>query len=248
MFGFLGKGLKAVAAGGAQRQLGLQSPFLPNAIVRVGRFLYAFSAGWIGVSWYVGYANARTQTGAGPSLVLPGKPVVNTVDRPSHTPGYAGTRVNGKVPSVDQGNIAGATGGSARLAVARLALAQTTATNFIYAEVRPMPHSLLSRPCRTDCSGFFTLLYKAIRAKDPNGNGYSGYGNTDSLQQHGVVVQRPNLGDAAFFQNPDHVCIVVGTGNDPALVGFGAPPRPVKNSVSIESRYHDRFMGFRSYL
>lgn len=81
MFKLLGKGLKSVAAGKGQADLGLQSPYLPLAITRIGRFFYSTSALWIATVWYSGYVNMRTQPGTGPSLVLPGKPIVSGPDR-----------------------------------------------------------------------------------------------------------------------------------------------------------------------
>lgn len=76
------KSFKAVAAGNAQAKLGVQSPHLPSAMVRVGRFMYSVSLGWILVTWYSGYANMRTQPGTGPTLVLPGKRIIGPPDRP----------------------------------------------------------------------------------------------------------------------------------------------------------------------
>jgi hypothetical protein len=244
MWGLLSRGFKAVAAGGAQRSLGIQSPHLPSAVTRIGRFLYITSGAWIGVSWYVGYANARTQTGGGPSLVLPGAPVVNTVDRTTHTPGFVG-KSTANVPGSQQ---TGARGGGVRMQVARLALSLVNAHGFTWAEVRPMPHSIRTRPFRGDCSTFVTKLYQAVGAADPNGLDYNGSGNTDTLQKHGTLVSKPNIGDLAFWSNPDHVAIVVSTGNDPLTVGFGSSPAPIKNTVSNESQFHERFVGFRSYL
>jgi cell wall-associated NlpC family hydrolase len=245
MWAFLKRGVQAVAAGGAQRSLGLQSPHLPSALVRVGRFLYGVTGIWIGVSWYVGYVNERVPTGSGPSLVLPGQPVTNTVDRTAPTPaafnGGSGSGTNNPAQT-------GAKGGSARLTVARLALAQVNKSGFEYSETRPIPNSLNTRPFKSDCSGFCIDLYKAIGAADPSGNGYNGNGDTSDMQQHGTSVGFGNTGDLAFWANPDHVAIVVGTGTNPAVVGFGAPPSPIKNTLLNESQYHQRFVGFRSYL
>jgi hypothetical protein len=95
------KGFKALAAGNAQAKLGTQSPHLPGAMVRIGRFLYSVSLGWIGIVWYTGYANMRTQPGSGPTLVLPGKPIIAPPDRPGRqlplgmTPGSGGGKGGG---------------------------------------------------------------------------------------------------------------------------------------------------------
>lgn len=89
MWELLGKGLKSIAAGKAQANLGAQSPHLPNAIVRVGRFLYSASALWIAGIWYSGYVNMRTEPGSGPQLILPGKRVIGTPDRADRVPSFA---------------------------------------------------------------------------------------------------------------------------------------------------------------
>lgn len=103
------KGFKALAAGNAQAKLGTQSPHLPGAVVRIGRFCYTVSAGWIALVWYTGYANMRTQPGSGPTLVLPGKPIVSTPDRPGKqpppgmTPGGSGGNGGNPGPSTPGG-------------------------------------------------------------------------------------------------------------------------------------------------
>ena len=83
------KAVKSVAAGHAQADLGLQSAHLPNAIVRVGRFLYSGSLLWIVGVWYTGYVNMRTEPGSGPQLVLPGKRIIGPPDRPDKSPSFA---------------------------------------------------------------------------------------------------------------------------------------------------------------
>jgi hypothetical protein len=82
MFKFLAKGVKSVAAGKTQADLGLQSPHLPSAIDRIGRFLYGITGAWIGVTWYTAYANTKTAPGSGPSLALPGMSTKGGSSRP----------------------------------------------------------------------------------------------------------------------------------------------------------------------
>lgn len=89
MFGLLKSGLKSIAAGRTQADLGLQSPHLPNAITRVARFFYSFGGLWIAGVWYSGYVNMRTAPGSGPKLILPGTPVVGSPDRPDRKPKFA---------------------------------------------------------------------------------------------------------------------------------------------------------------
>lgn len=88
MFPFLARAFKGVAAGKAQANLGVQSPDLPNAVTRIGRFLYVTSGLWIVVAWYSGYVNERTEPGSGPKLVLAGKRI-NPPDRPDRTPQFS---------------------------------------------------------------------------------------------------------------------------------------------------------------
>jgi cell wall-associated NlpC family hydrolase len=262
MFGT--KLLKSVALGRAQGG-GLESPHLPGSIVRLGRFFMFTSGTWITVCWYTGYVNARTAPGSGPKLVIAG-PVISTVDRPDRNPKFAANANTGsnlsladqqaaaaagqQAARVAQGVVGalGSFGGTARLNAARVAKSMVGRGNFRYAEVRPMPNSLTSNPCTTDCSGFVTLIYKAIGAADPNGTAYNGSGYTGTLMKNGIEVKRADIADLAFWQNPDHVAIVVGTGTDPQIVQFGGPPSPVKSTVQSESPYHESFLGFRSYL
>jgi hypothetical protein len=111
MFSLLSKGIKSLAAGNAQASLGLQSPHLPNAVTRIGRFLYTTSATWILIVWYTAYANQRTQPGSGPTLVLPGMPIVNDPDRPNRAPKFA-TAVpsSGGGQNAPGGSLAGVSG------------------------------------------------------------------------------------------------------------------------------------------
>lgn len=88
MWTFARRGLKAIAAGNTQASLGLHSGELPSAIVRIGRFLYVTTGLWIGAVWYTGYANARTQPGSGPQIVLPGAKVIGPPDRPNRSPQF----------------------------------------------------------------------------------------------------------------------------------------------------------------
>ena len=106
----LGSGVKAVAAGNAQANLGLQSPHLPAALVRVGRFLYSAAGLWIGISWYSGYANARSDTGSGPRLVIGGK-ARNSVDRPDKS--FSAPTVQ-EVPGGATGGVSGSLPGGAK--------------------------------------------------------------------------------------------------------------------------------------
>lgn len=67
----LATSFKAIAKGHAQKHLGIQSPQLGLSLVRIGRFLYSASVGWIILSWYTGYCNERTPEGE-MKFILPG--------------------------------------------------------------------------------------------------------------------------------------------------------------------------------
>jgi len=84
LFRGLKTGVKSIAAGRTQADLGIQSPHLPNAMVRIGRFGFTTSGLWIAVVWYTAYVNMRTEPGSGPKLVLPGMKVIGAPDRPDH--------------------------------------------------------------------------------------------------------------------------------------------------------------------
>lgn len=89
VLGFIGKGVKDIAAGKGKSNLGIQSPQLPSAIVRVGRFAYITTSAWVMFSWYTGYINQRvemTESWA-TKFIPPGatKPVISTPDRPDRS-------------------------------------------------------------------------------------------------------------------------------------------------------------------
>lgn len=105
-------GVKAIAAGKTQANLGLQSPHLPAAIVRVGRFAFSTSAVWILGAWYSGYANMRTQPGSGPTLVLPGTKVIGSPSRPDKPPKFVGQMAQNQIPGGPGGGGKVAPGGS----------------------------------------------------------------------------------------------------------------------------------------
>lgn len=73
---------KHVAKGTAQKHLGVQSPQLGTSLVRIGRFLYTASLGWIAVSWYTAYCNEHTTEGE-MKFIIPGAggKVISAPDR-----------------------------------------------------------------------------------------------------------------------------------------------------------------------
>jgi cell wall-associated NlpC family hydrolase len=249
---------KAVATGNAQSELGIQSPHLPSAMSRLGRFAYITSAGWIGITWYTAYANVHTQAGSGPTLVLPGVNSKNGSGSPS--------RSDPAVPSFGSGGVNGSGGGSGgpmgipattagpvRTKVIRTALQMVGQTRFRYAPVRPIPANILSNPDITDCSGFVTQVYLTAGAPDPNGFGYAKplEGSSSAMWGNGTQVKTPQLGDLKIYS--DHVVVIVAL-KPLTCVGFGSPsdPGPVKRTIaqqdSIQAGAGQTILGYRSYI
>jgi cell wall-associated NlpC family hydrolase len=108
------------------------------------------------------------------------------------------------------------------VAAAEKALKQKN--NYFYLRQRPMHGGLFENDLAAstrgpvermgiDCSEFVTLVYKAADAPDPNGSGYNGTGNTDTLMANGHKTNDPQPGDLIFYTSPDHVGVYVGNGD-----------------------------------
>lgn len=251
-----GKALKSVAGGKAQQQMGIQSPHLPLAVDRIGRFLYSVTAGWIMVSWYTAYVNTRTEPGGGPKLVLPGlggpalgSPARNDPASPSFGRNGTGT---GKNRGVSTTVPLGASG-PMRTKVSRIALQMVGQRRFQYAPVRPIPTNILANPDITDCSGFVTQVFLTAGAPDPNGLSFNRplQGSSGDMWKQGVQVTTPNVGDLVIYS--DHVVIVTSL-NPTTVVGFGSvsDPGPVKRTKAeqdaIQRGAGQSLLGIRSYL
>jgi cell wall-associated NlpC family hydrolase len=164
----------------------------------------------------------------------------------------------GTKPIDDSGSDSGATDGTQstvpssaggdtalRAAVVDAAVAALSITSG-YSNVRPIPSSLqAAESTPTDCSGFVTLCYKEAGAPDPNGLGYSGYGYTGTLIEHGRKTSSPTGGDLHFWSNPGHVAIDVGDGQ---VIGWGEAPGPRETTIQGQSIPSQRYLGARSYL
>jgi hypothetical protein len=108
-----------------------------------------------------------------------------------------------------------------------------------YVEVRPVQ---LGKPPvipgHLDCSSFVTFCYFVAGADDPNGLGYTGYGNTTNLVAHGTSCSQGELeaGDLVFYGStpaasatdglpagsPTHVALYDGDGQ---VFSQGGPKR-----------------------
>lgn len=125
-----------------------------------------------------------------------------------------------------------------------------------YAEIRPMPYEQfptwpkvtdwLERggSITTDCSGSATSLFKWAGLRDPNGLGYNGLGNTDTMYNH--LPHYHNVEDAhpgallIFGTSPTvHVCMLMQRdGVDPWLFSHGQEAGPFHIRLSAERQGH----------
>lgn len=110
-----------------------------------------------------------------------------------------------------------------------------------YDMIRPMTmfHRLPAVVTHSDCSEFATLISWLARRPDPNGLGYDGYGNTDTLREHGSRVPVSEAGNncLAHYSNPDHVAVCVGGG---AVVSWGHEGDPTERPIGYRSIYEVR--------
>jgi hypothetical protein len=102
---------------------------------------------------------------------------------------------------------------------------------------------LKSLPRWADCSEFYTDACAWAGAPDPNGLGYSGLGNTNTLWANLPKITKDELepGDAIIFgtyPRTSHVVGVVEVGSDPLVVSHGMERGPIKLPLSEEAGYH----------
>ncbi len=115
-----------------------------------------------------------------------------------------------------------------------------------YSETRPM---LLARlpavPPVCDCSWFATQCFWDAQRPDPNGDGYDGSGNTQTLLAHGmqVATSAAQPGDLVFYgvwgsaTNPAHVAVSIGNGEVVSMGQEGDPSiHPISYRVVVEVR------------
>lgn len=126
-----------------------------------------------------------------------------------------------------------------------------------YAQVRPMVtrsiktlvqlhNAVNSRAGLTmDCSESVTLLCKLAGLNDPNGLGYNGAGNTETMLHHlphYYNAKSAGVGALVVFGtghlSTEHVCMVRRPGADPLLWSHGQERGPILLPLSVEKRYH----------
>ena len=127
-----------------------------------------------------------------------------------------------------------------------------------YAEVRPIPIQPNGKvpplPLTTDCSGFFTLCYRAAGCPDPNGNNYNGEGFTGTLLKHGSIIPwrlaKPGDGVVYGEGNGHHVGILVkkaATVFSCMTVSHGFEGGPIEISIRNEMKYQPPGLRFVSF-
>jgi cell wall-associated NlpC family hydrolase len=115
--------------------------------------------------------------------------------------------------------------------------------DYRYLQKRPMPSSLFGKPVPKyiDCSSFVTLVYKAAKMPDPNGLGYNGSGNTDTLWENGNPTKSPQPGDLVFWtSDPSRIPVAGSASHVAVFIGDGeyiacqdSSPCIVKQKVSV---------------
>lgn len=131
-----------------------------------------------------------------------------------------------------------------------------------YVEKRPMTltkislaalHTLMSGGMRvkSDCSESVTAVCKWAGLKDPNGRGYDGTGNSETMLAHLRNYRNARLartGAIVHFQNPDHVAFVYKPSpilGNPTLWEHGAPGIAIVK-LSVERQFHSGPVTFLS--
>lgn len=121
------------------------------------------------------------------------------------------------------------------------------AASLHYAQVRPMDqlHHVEHLPWWTDCSEFVTTIYKWANSVDPNGMGFNGYGNTDTMYNHGEFISLWDAkpADVIIWKNwggygTHHTAVITDVDNklDPMLASMGSENGPYHISLSRENR------------
>ena len=114
---------------------------------------------------------------------------------------------------------------------------------FGYVEARPMvlaPYRAIPAGFACDCSTFVTLMCEWSKAPDPNGYGFNGYGNSDSIdvQLNTIALNQTWRGDLVVYGAEgatQHVAMLLQGGikfTDPQVVSHGDRHGPTQMSVS----------------
>jgi hypothetical protein len=126
--------------------------------------------------------------------------------------------------------------------VANCRWAVTNHKRINYAEIRPYPLiAPRTLPFTTDCSGFAAMMARWSGAADPTGNGFNGFGNTDTMlaQSHHITQAETQPGDFAVFglHPSQHMVVLTQSaagGNGALCVSHGQQGDPVEVPLSEE--------------
>ncbi len=121
-----------------------------------------------------------------------------------------------------------------------------TYRDWTYAEVRPMPVPPAWKPgqkVRGDCSKGCQYIAKWSNAPDPMQNGWSDYGNSQTIWSVLHPVATPaelEVGDLVTFgyNGNKHAAMVLEAGTDPLLWSFGHQGAPDTYRLSQDLRPH----------
>ena len=94
-----------------------------------------------------------------------------------------------------------------------------------------------------DCSETLTAMCKWAGLRDPNGLGYNGFGNTETMLghlPHYTQARYANVGAIVHFENPEHVAMVKVPSRimgNPTLFEHGGPGVAIL-PLSVERQFH----------
>lgn len=117
--------------------------------------------------------------------------------------------------------------------------------SFRYKEIRPLVLAWPPGLVESDCSWFVKLVFWMAQAKDPTGENFNGYGNSDSLFARGKKIKKVKAGDVITFGpgGSIHAVVVVQEGKDPVCSSMGKPGDPELVNLSALL-----FLGEPTYL
>jgi hypothetical protein len=126
--------------------------------------------------------------------------------------------------------------------VANCRWAVTNHKRISYAEIRPYPLiAPRTLPFTTDCSGFAAMMARWSGAADPTGNGFNGFGNTDTMLGASTHITQAETqpGDFAVFglHPSQHMVVLTQSaagGNGALCVSHGQQGDPVEVPLSEE--------------
>ena len=123
---------------------------------------------------------------------------------------------------------------------------EQTSHDMHYSETRPIVLARLPAvPPVCDCLRFATQCFWDAQRPDPNGDGYDGSGNTQTLLAHGsqVATSAVQPGDLVFYgvwgstTDPAHVAVAIGKGEVVSMGQEGDPSiHPVSYRTVVEVR------------